>query len=46
VIGLPESWINGIQQWAEKNSSIREVWLLGVGLGATTKTPMWIWRSR
>ena len=29
MIGLPESWINGIQQWAEKNSSIREVWLFG-----------------
>jgi predicted nucleotidyltransferase len=28
-MGMPESWINGIQQWAESNSSIREVWLFG-----------------
>jgi predicted nucleotidyltransferase len=28
-MGLPESWVNGIQQWAASNSSIREVWLFG-----------------
>lgn len=26
---LPQPWLKGIQEWAAKNGSIREVWLFG-----------------
>jgi predicted nucleotidyltransferase len=26
---LPEAWVRGIQEWAEQNASIQEVWLFG-----------------
>ena len=28
-MGLPEFWVSGIQQWADSNSCIREVWPFG-----------------
>jgi hypothetical protein len=42
---LPESWIVGIRQWAERNNSIQEVWLFEVELVARGIVAMLIWHS-
>lgn len=28
-MAIPEQWLRGIQEWAERNGSVREVWLFG-----------------
>jgi hypothetical protein len=31
MMQLPESWAQGIRNWADQNGSVREVWLFCTG---------------